>query len=287
MVKLVEEDITTKEILEWKGVHLLHAAQSSCSQKTRIFLNVKGIAWESHLIDIHGGENHQPWFLGITPRGLVPVLVHDGEVHLESNDIMLYLEEQFPEPQLLLSDSRSIATDLLNLEDDMHMDLRTLTFRYIAPIGKDYVKDPEALARLAENNGTIQGVVDRHKDVEIAFWEKANRNNGITDEQVKVSAVRFFEAFSKLNTSLKGQEFVIGDAMSIVDIAWFVYVNRIKMTGYPLSLHPNLLAWYNRLANIEAFAKEINLPQAALEGIAAKQAEQAKRGDTLVKIANL
>ena len=82
MVKLLKNEIETKEVLEWKGIHLLHAAVSSCSQKTRIFLNLKGIDWTSHLIDIENGENHQPWFLGVTARGLVPVLIDNGEVHI-------------------------------------------------------------------------------------------------------------------------------------------------------------------------------------------------------------
>ena len=75
MVQLVDSDIKTREVLGWKGVHVLHFAGSSCSQKLRIFLNLK---------DIHGcrtssicraNENIQPWFLGINPRGLVPVLM--------------------------------------------------------------------------------------------------------------------------------------------------------------------------------------------------------------------
>jgi len=58
--------------------HVLHYSGSSCSQKLRIFLNLKGIPWESHPIDLPSNENFRPWFLGINPRGLVPVLVHDG-----------------------------------------------------------------------------------------------------------------------------------------------------------------------------------------------------------------
>jgi len=55
----------------------------------------------SHPIDLPGNENFRPWFLGINPRGLVPVLVHDGAVHIESNDIIQYLEQKFPEPKLI------------------------------------------------------------------------------------------------------------------------------------------------------------------------------------------
>ena len=49
MVQLVDSDIKTREVLDWKGVHVLHFSGSSCSQKLRIFLNLKGIPWESHL----------------------------------------------------------------------------------------------------------------------------------------------------------------------------------------------------------------------------------------------
>ena len=99
MVQLVDSDIKTREVLGWKGVHVLHFAGSSCSQKLRIFLNLKGIPWESHPIDLPGNENFRPWFLGINPRGLVPVLVHDGAVHIESNDIIQYLEKTFPDAE--------------------------------------------------------------------------------------------------------------------------------------------------------------------------------------------
>jgi hypothetical protein len=46
MVQLVESDIKTREVLDWKGVHVLHFMGSSCSQKLRVFLNLKGIPWE-------------------------------------------------------------------------------------------------------------------------------------------------------------------------------------------------------------------------------------------------
>ena len=73
VVQLVNGDIVTREVFDWKGVHVLHFMGSSCSQKLRIFLNLKGIKWESHLVDLFSNENFQPWFLGINPRGLVPV----------------------------------------------------------------------------------------------------------------------------------------------------------------------------------------------------------------------
>jgi hypothetical protein len=52
MVQLVEGDIMTREVLDWKGVHVLHFMGSSCSQKLRVFLNLKAIPWESHRVDL-------------------------------------------------------------------------------------------------------------------------------------------------------------------------------------------------------------------------------------------
>ncbi len=64
----------------------------SCSQKFRIFLAVKGVDWESHEIDLMMNENLSDYYLGINPRGLFPSIVHDGDVHIESDDILTYLE---------------------------------------------------------------------------------------------------------------------------------------------------------------------------------------------------
>jgi hypothetical protein len=43
VVQLVDSEIKTREVLDWKGVHVLHFMGSSCSQKLRIFLNLKAI----------------------------------------------------------------------------------------------------------------------------------------------------------------------------------------------------------------------------------------------------
>lgn len=260
MVKLLKNEIQTTEVLEWKGIHLLHAAVSSCSQKTRIFLNLKEIEWTSHLINIENGENHEPWFLGITARGLVPVLVDDGDVHIESNDILLYLDEKFPTPPLLPKAEDSTARELLDLEDEMHMDLRALTFRYLVPRKHNFIKNPESLSRLEARQSTLGGKVDKQKDVELAFWNAANQNDGITDDQVAIATEKFVKTFTNLDNRLASRTFILGDSISVVDIAWFIYANRLLMARYPLQLHTHLQRWFDNIKTIDAFAREIDVP---------------------------
>jgi len=101
MVQLTDAEITTREVLDWRGVNLLHWHTSSCSQKTRIVLALKGVAWTGRLVSLPEGENTTAWFQGINPRGLVPVLVVDGAVHVESNDILRLIEERYPDPPLI------------------------------------------------------------------------------------------------------------------------------------------------------------------------------------------
>jgi len=285
MVQLVDSDIKTREVLHWKGVHVLHFMGSSCSQKLRIFLNLKGIAWQPHPIDLPGHENFKPWFLGINPRGLVPVLVHDGAVHIESNDIIQYLENKFPTPKLIPVGHETEVAALLKHEDDLHLDLRTLSFRFVfSPPGPP--KSVEALASYAANGaGTVQGVADRDKEIQIEFWQRAAKE-GFTDERARASAQKFRVAFDALDNTLATQPYLMGNALSVLDIAWLIYAHRLSLAGYPLErLHPNVFAWRERLSAMPAFAKEIGMLRHSKEQLEAVHRAQAKAGKTLEMVA--
>lgn len=285
MVQLIDGDIRTREVLGWKGVHVLHYPGSSCSQKLRIFLNLKGIRWESHLVDLHANENFDPWFLGINPRGLVPVLVHDGAVHIESNDIITYLEATFPAPRLIPAGFEKEVSALLEHEDDLHLDLRTLSFRFVfAPPGPP--KPAEALRRYAANgSGTVQGVTDRDKAIQIAFWERAGKE-GFTDRAARASAQKFRAEFDALDRRLADSPYLLGDALSVLDIAWFVYASRLALAGYPIArLHPRVGAWLDKLAARPEFAKEVAAPPEVEERIKATRRAHAEAGKSLEMVA--
>ena len=257
MVQLVDSDIKTREVLGWKGVHVLHFIGSSCSQKLRIFLNLKAVKWESHPVDLRANENFRPWFLGINPRGLVPVLVHDGAVHIESNDIIQYLEKKFPEPGLIPEGHENEVAALLKHEDDLHLDLRTLSFRFVfAPPSPP--KPAEALKSYAENgSGTVRGARDRDKEIQIEFWQRA-AEEGFTDDRARASAQKFRAEFDALDKRLAQSTYLIGSKLSVLDIAWFIYAFRLSLAGYPFKrLHPHVSTWEERLLARPEFAKEI------------------------------
>jgi glutathione S-transferase len=251
MVQLVDSDIKTREVLTWKGVHLLHFATSSCSQKTRIVMNLKGIAWEGHLIDLRTQQNMDEWFMGINPRGLVPVLVHDGAVHIESNDIIDYLERTFPKVSLVPKGSEAELNRLLHDEDELHLDLRTVTMRFVFP-PKMAVRPPPTLAKYAASgSGHVAGKPDARRAIEIAFWENLAKH-GISDEQGRASALKFKTRFDEFDQRLATQPYLLGQTLSVLDIAWFIYANRLMVAGYTMEV---VLAPPTREA-IDAYRRE-------------------------------
>ena len=75
---------------------LYNAPQSTCSQRVRFVLNAKGLAFEERKLDLLAGDQLDPEYLVLNPNGVVPTLVHDGEVVIDSSVIIEYLDEIAP-----------------------------------------------------------------------------------------------------------------------------------------------------------------------------------------------
>ena len=252
-MRLRDDQVRTEEVRNWKGVHLLHYQASSCSQKVRILLSEKGIPWTSHPVNLARFENTRPWFLGINPRGVVPVLVHDGVVHVESNDIMEYLDAHLPstaKPFFPRSeDERRLGAELLELEDGLHMDLRTITMGFMVPRALAR-KSSKRLAAYERN-----GARDAQRASEVAWW-RAFAKDGVTPAQARLSFQAFQTAFADLEVRLKDAPWLIGNRISILEIAWFISVRRLVLAGYPLERHPCLQQHYETLRRRPSFARE-------------------------------
>ncbi len=221
-MQLDEAEIKTREVMAWKGLHLFHFDQSSCSQKVRILLRELGIDFAPHPINLMRGEQRSDWYLGINARGQVPVLVHDGTVHIESNDIIEYLDQQFASTEssfLPTTDTeRRRMRDLMDLEDQLHQDLRIVTFTYLAPDLDNHAPSP---------------------DDSFDFIE------------------RFRNAFTELDGLLQAQPYLLGERITLADISWFITLHRLNLAGYPLHDHPNLYEYFTRIAQRPTFRQEV------------------------------
>ena len=85
--------------------------RSSSSYRVRIALNLKGLEYEQRPVHLvrDGGEQHQAAYRAINPLGMVPALLHQDRVMVQSLAICEYLEEMFPDPALMPRDAAGRA----------------------------------------------------------------------------------------------------------------------------------------------------------------------------------
>ena len=279
---LDDSQITTHEVLDWKGLHLLHFSGSSCSQKVRILLREKGLDYVSHSVDLARHKHVTPWYLGINPRGVVPVLVHDGVVHVESNDILAYLDALPSEvpaffPQTLAE--RAAVDASLALENDLHFALREITMGFIFP--KRLAQKPQDVLAKYERDGAS----DPAREKELAWWQ-AYAEHGVTRDQGHAAVAAFKSAFDELEAGLQTSDWLNGSHLSVLELAWFISMNRVVMGGYPLHIHPRLNALYLTLLQRPAFAEESRTPALLSKlVIPLNRFSQKARGHRLIDVA--
>ncbi len=114
---------------------LYHYYRSSAAYRVRIALNLKGIPWQTALVDLRSPANaqHTPEFRALNPQGLIPVLADGDTTITQSLAIIEYLEEAHPQPPLLpgsAADRAQVRSLALSIACDIHPlgNLRVLNY---------------------------------------------------------------------------------------------------------------------------------------------------------------
>jgi maleylacetoacetate isomerase len=108
--------------------------RSSAAYRVRIALNLKGIEHQNRFCDLRAGDQHSEGYKLLNPQGLVPTLINSEGVRLtQSLAIIEWLEEIYPNPRLLPSDSveRALArASAMEIACDIHPlnNLRVLNY---------------------------------------------------------------------------------------------------------------------------------------------------------------
>src|SRR5712691_7922748 len=79
---------------------LYEAVRSSASFRVRIALNLKGVTYESQVLDLRAVDHRGEGFAHINPQRAVPALTDRERTLVQSMAIVEYLEETRPEPPL-------------------------------------------------------------------------------------------------------------------------------------------------------------------------------------------
>lgn len=231
------------------GVHLFHFATSNCSQRVRLVLEEKDVPWESHHVNLIKHENATPDFLALNPRGVVPVLVHDGQTIVESNDIVRYVEEQFEGPALNPADpvDRQFVERSLDQSSDFQDALKLLTYEFLfKPVRRMDQQELAAYAHGIRNPRLIE------------FMREFSSESGFSEDRVR-SAVREAEsAFHTLETRLKDRPWLSGEDCGLADISWVVNVHRCRLMDYPVERFLRLAEWLFRMQARPSFERAIS-----------------------------
>ncbi len=239
---------TNAAVKTHRGLHLYHFAFSNCSQRVRIALEEKGLPWTSHHLNLAANEHATPEYRTINPNGVVPTLVHDGRVYIESNDIIRYLDETFPEPQLARKDpaERAALEGHLRAAEAIQPSIKALSHELLfKPFRKVSAEEIERIYAALGNAELGAFLRDYAEDG--AAW------------QARVAAARraMDEALAGLEAALADAPWLSGPSFGLADVSWSVNLHRLAQARYPLDARPRLLGWYERVLERPSFRRAV------------------------------
>ena len=141
--------------------------RSGTSYRTRIALNLKGLAYEQAGVDLRAGRQAEAAFLALNPQGLVPALQTDGAILTQSPAILEWLEETHPEPALLPSDPVQRA-EVRAMTALVACDIHPLNnLRVLKALKQDFGADQAALdvwagRWITDGFRALEALIERH-----------------------------------------------------------------------------------------------------------------------------
>lgn len=223
-------------------LELYHFEPGANSLKALLCLKEKGLDFESHYINLHEFEQHDPEYVKINPNGQVPALVHDGAVITESTVINEYLEDVFPEPPLRPADPvvRANMRVWTKFVDEYFNPAASILGwdRIIKPLVEHLTEEEfeEKLKRIPL------------KEQQDKWRQAANRT--FPQEQLDDCRRRVEFSTQKIEKALEESEWVAGPDYSLADIGVFSVMAPMPMF-YDQTVNeektPKCLDWHARM----------------------------------------
>ena len=240
-------------------IELYHSTHSTCSQKVRLCLAEKGIAWTGLHLNLRRFDQLKPEFLALNPAGMVPVLVDNGWTLAESRLINEFLDEAYPQVRLVPREPRERARMRLwtKYSDDVASDAVKLP---------SFVKNiqPE-LQRMAPDE--LRAMVSRIPDEKVRErWTNAV-TRGISAADLQPSIDRLTGMVDRMDQSLAQGPWLAGVEYSLADIDIAPFVHRLIRCElfHLVEARTRVADWYARISARPAFL--LALPPAGSEGV--------------------
>jgi maleylacetoacetate isomerase len=192
--------------------------RSSAAYRVRIGLNLKGIDYARHAVNLVEGEQKAAAYRAMNPQGFVPMLEIDDLKLTQSLSILVYLDQKYPEPRLMPSDPADgahVRAMALAIACDIHPlnNLRVLKY-------------------LKGELGQRQDVIDRW----YVHWV--------------AEGLQALEAMA----APRAGAFLFGDTPTIADVCLVLQLYNARRFLVPLTPYPTLRRADESASAIQAFA---------------------------------
>ena len=221
-------------------LELYNNINSVCAQKVRIALKEKGQEAKEHLLTLQGDQN-DPAYLKLNPNGVVPTLVHDGNVIVESSLILYYIDEAFPNPPLMpKTPAARHRVRLYNKLIDEYMHNACTIMTFATAFRPRFLKMPRE-QWLAEIN---RAPLKRR-----AQYKRSVIEHGLDSEFVTDALGQHQKMISWMVDDLKRGPYLGGDTFTNADCAVIPYILRLELLklGAMWQQHSTVVDWWARV----------------------------------------
>ncbi len=223
-------------------IELYHNDMSTCAQKVRFALAEKRLDWTGHHLNLRAADQQKPEYLELNPNGVVPTLVHDGVVVIESNIINEYIDDAWPDAPLrpaTAPDRARMRSWTKQLDDGLHAMTGVLSsciaFRHqhFAIKSEDEVRD----------------YLDRMPDAAKRERQYENLFKGVESKFFAGGVRRFDRLLGDMETALGEGKWLAGANFSLADVAYAPYATRLdhlQLSGM-WDGRPRFADWFERI----------------------------------------
>ena len=227
---------------------LYNAPQSTCSQRVRFVLNAKKLPFEEVKLDLLAGDQLKPDYLALNPNGVVPTLLHDGAVVIDSSVIIEYLDEVFPQAENFTPKDpagRAAMRALMRFIDEMPAAaVRVPTFN-LAFLPRFAAMSEDEFVAFAES-----------KPLRKEFMLKMGRG-GFPEKDMNEALDRLARTLVRMEDSIRssGGPWLQGARPTLADVAVMPAIVRMEDLGLDRMWKEKLLIarWYDAIRAHPAF----------------------------------
>jgi glutathione S-transferase len=228
---------------------LYHNDMSLCAQKVRVCLAEKGLQWEDRHLVLRDGEHQRDWYLKLNRRAVVPTLVDGDKAIPESNVILEYLEDTYPEPRLSPKDTYLRAKMRLwtkQLDEDVH-DASAAIISFGIAFRHQYLERGEAGRKMLEQ---IPNLFKRERRRDVV-------EKGPDSMHFVIAVQRMIQLLDEMEEALGEHRWLACDEYTLADVAFTPYLLRLEHLNIlgMAAARPRVAAWYARCQARPSFAE--------------------------------